>query len=198
MKLEDYLIDLSVNASELGKNKVIGKIADKVLDIYYFFRGKYSDLCRTLYWAKVGYEIKDYCADYSLILINHQLKRFNKYIKECGHLEWHINPEDEDYKGFNELLDLSNRVLLHEHPEIEALYDAHREKWGELIVEYTPSERGDGFFNYSSRYANAKTDEDRKQSNREFSEIFMKERQHKQLLLETFCDKMKKIEHYWD
>jgi len=191
MKLEDKLIDLSV------REDIIGKIADKVLDIYYFFSGKYSALCRTLYWAKVGYSIKDYTADDSLILINHQLKRFNKYIKERGSLEWHTNPEDENYIAFNELLDLSNKVLLHEHPEMEALYDEHVKKWGELKTWFTPYENRD-LFTHHSKYANAKTDEEDKQAKEEFSEIFMKEQEFKKLLLEKFCDKMKKINYFWD
>jgi hypothetical protein len=174
---------------------MLGAYQMNLKELYYNTKRQLRNM---IFWAIAGRNIDDYSADFSLQLINIQLKRFDAYITKHGHLVWHTNPEDETYKGFKELLDLSNKVLLTEHPKIEALYDAHTAKWGELKITFTPIEGSNNLSSYSSRYANAKTEEENKQAHTKLVEIHKKEHEYKRLLLETFCDKMKKIENYWD
>ena len=194
MNLKNKLLDISIGEGFKAD------VASKILDFMYFFIRHYKTLKRMIYWANVGREVQDYCADYSLVLINHQLKRFKKHIDTDGHLVWQYDSQDSNYIEFHELLDLSNKVLLEEHPEIEALYVAHKEKWGELKTWFTPYEHEHliNLSEYHSKYTNANTEEEDKQAKKEFSDIYTKEEEYKQELLNKLCDRMKKIRHYWD
>ena len=180
--------------------KFLNHLKDKFDDVIYFFSRQYHTLQRMIYWANVGRQIHDYSADYSLVLINHQLKRFKKHIDADGHLVWHYDSQDSNYIEFHELLDLSNKVLLDEHPEFEALYEAHREKWGELKTWLTPYEDKHliNLSEYHSKYTNANTKEENLQAKQEHIDIYTKEEEYKQALLNKFCDRMKKVRYYWD
>ncbi len=191
MGIHDKLINMSI------EDGFKGKVANKILDVAYFFINLNTKALRALQWAIVGWRTPDYAGDFTLKIINVHLHRMDKYFQEDGYSLWNTY-KDDTHEKFNNLLQLSDKVVSRELPEIMALYEEHEKKWGELKHWFTPSERGPGLRRFHSKYANTNTEEEQELADKEMMEIRQKEMDLREQNLNDFCDALKNIEDYWD
>ena len=88
-------------------------------------------------------------------------KNFRKY--------GHHTMAERDADNMKIAVNLLDRIIKDEYHEM--VYKHHDEKWGEMDFQFIPCEDREGFSELHVEYANAKTDEDKKQQRKEYKQL---------------------------
>jgi len=163
------------------------------MDIKYFFRNIKIGFKNLIKWFAVIWKDRQWDHYYIYVILRHKLHLTEQFIRHYGCHIRHI----EDANNIKKCVLLLDRLIKDDY--YENVYKHHDEKWGDTNFSFTDSTDYPNCSELHITYENVKTEEDKKQQEKEYKRLMNKPQELKDQDLDLLFKTIRKyIQTWWD